>query len=242
MIERHWDSLVKYVSWVHTRKRAWRTHGTLFMLWHFAAWSRRLYSNHTFVRVAKFAINSHRCFPEPQEFVAAAVLRKIASCCPALFSLSPCLLFGRYIENLIKVAGTEKGSPGLAVCDQFQDWLCGQQMSCCTGLPKGSACPVSQEMVRVGVRACGPPCPHACLSVCMSICCMHVCACAIQLATVVLLITAPRSLPLIAPPRLTHCGLSSKHLNLVAHIHRHTPLPLRACTCATRVDSITFLP
>ena len=46
-----------------------------------------------------------------------------------------------YLENL--VAHADKG---LAVCDQFQDWICGNNGTCCTGTPAGSACPAGLEM------------------------------------------------------------------------------------------------
>lgn len=49
-----------------------------------------------------------------------------------------------YIANLI--ANAEKSPNNLAVCDQFQDWLCGQSMSCCSGSPAGSSCPVPATM------------------------------------------------------------------------------------------------
>jgi hypothetical protein len=48
------------------------------------------------------------------------------------------------MKNLISVAAKETG--GLAVCDQFQDWLCGQNQDCCTKTPAGSLCPVKEEM------------------------------------------------------------------------------------------------
>ena len=35
---------------------------------------------------------------------------------------------------------------GIAECDQFQDWLCGNGMSCCSGLPAESQCPVKPVM------------------------------------------------------------------------------------------------
>jgi hypothetical protein len=49
-----------------------------------------------------------------------------------------------YQENLIQNAA--KNPDGLAECDQFQDWLCGNGMSCCTNAPAGSKCPVKPEM------------------------------------------------------------------------------------------------
>lgn len=52
----------------------------------------------------------------------------------------------KYIENLIRHAGSSKTTPGLAVCDQFKDWLCGQHQSCCSNLPAGSSCEVGFEM------------------------------------------------------------------------------------------------
>ena len=48
-----------------------------------------------------------------------------------------------YTENLITHATK---SHGLAQCDQFQDWLCGNAMSCCSGEPSGGSCPVAAEM------------------------------------------------------------------------------------------------
>ena len=54
----------------------------------------------------------------------------------------------KYQENLIANAqrnGSASPHEGLAVCDQFNDWLCGNAQSCCTvkGAPN---CPVGPEM------------------------------------------------------------------------------------------------
>jgi hypothetical protein len=49
-----------------------------------------------------------------------------------------------YQENLL--ANAAKNPAGLAECDQFKDWLCGNGQSCCTNTPVGSACPVAPEM------------------------------------------------------------------------------------------------
>lgn len=49
-----------------------------------------------------------------------------------------------YQENLVTHAA--ETADGIAECDQFKDWLCGNQQSCCTNLPAGSSCPVGQEM------------------------------------------------------------------------------------------------
>jgi hypothetical protein len=49
----------------------------------------------------------------------------------------------KYTENLISNADSSASNAheGLAVCDQFKDWLCGNAQSCCT--KKGSpSCPV----------------------------------------------------------------------------------------------------
>ena len=49
----------------------------------------------------------------------------------------------KYTENLISNADSSASNAheGLAVCDQFKDWLCGNAQSCCTN--KGSpSCPV----------------------------------------------------------------------------------------------------
>eukprot|EP00039_Didymoeca_costata_P030726 m.31059 g.31059 ORF g.31059 m.31059 type:complete len:1152 (-) comp8275_c0_seq1:33-3488(-) len=49
-----------------------------------------------------------------------------------------------YTENLVNHA---KSQPqGLAECDQFNDWLCGNAQSCCSNSPSGSSCPVGAEM------------------------------------------------------------------------------------------------
>ena len=53
----------------------------------------------------------------------------------------------KYTENLISNADSSASNAheGLAVCDQFRDWLCGNAQSCCTH--KGSSsCPVGAEM------------------------------------------------------------------------------------------------
>ena len=54
----------------------------------------------------------------------------------------------RYQENLIANAESSASNlhEGLAVCDQFNDWLCGNAQSCCSHTPAGSACPVGAEM------------------------------------------------------------------------------------------------
>ena len=53
----------------------------------------------------------------------------------------------RYQEHLIGIAttGPQGTHAGLAVCDQFKDWLCGNAQSCCT-LPGSTSCPVGAEM------------------------------------------------------------------------------------------------
>jgi alpha-L-rhamnosidase len=53
----------------------------------------------------------------------------------------------RYIENLISHSynATSNAHAGLAVCDKFGDWLCGNAQSCCA--VRGSpSCPVGAEM------------------------------------------------------------------------------------------------
>ena len=61
----------------------------------------------------------------------------------------------RYQENLITTAESASGNAtqheGLAVCDQFKDWLCGNAQSCCThpsakGAPEPPNCRVGAEM------------------------------------------------------------------------------------------------
>ena len=49
-----------------------------------------------------------------------------------------------YQENLVRHANAS--GAGIAECDQFQDWLCGNAQSCCSHTPAGSACPVGPEM------------------------------------------------------------------------------------------------
>ena len=49
-----------------------------------------------------------------------------------------------YQESLISNAA--KNPDHIAECDQFQDWLCGNGMSCCSGTPAGSKCPVKPVM------------------------------------------------------------------------------------------------
>eukprot|EP01047_Picozoa_sp_COSAG01_P034302 COSAG01_NODE_2570_length_7441_cov_2.829202_4_plen_355_part_00 len=52
-----------------------------------------------------------------------------------------------YIENLIAKASSNPQD--LAECDQFQDWLCGNGMSCCSkdgNATAAASCPVPQEM------------------------------------------------------------------------------------------------
>lgn len=49
-----------------------------------------------------------------------------------------------YQENLIQHAAQDPS--GIAECDQFKDWLCGNQQSCCSNGPTGSTCPVGAEM------------------------------------------------------------------------------------------------
>ena len=58
----------------------------------------------------------------------------------------------RYQENLISHATVSNNThEGLAVCDDFKDWLCGNNMSCCAGSPSNHVhdaqnCPVGHEM------------------------------------------------------------------------------------------------
>ena len=54
----------------------------------------------------------------------------------------------RYQENLIanaEINGTANPHEGLAVCDQFKDWLCGNAQSCCA-VRGAQDCPVGAEM------------------------------------------------------------------------------------------------
>jgi alpha-L-rhamnosidase len=65
---------------------------------------------------------------------------------------------GYYQENLIQNAtNTAGGGEGLAQCDEFKDWLCGNHQSCCTGEPEAAVCPVGPEMAGfnyvLGLRA-----------------------------------------------------------------------------------------
>ena len=52
----------------------------------------------------------------------------------------------RYADNLL----AHDQPLGVATCDRFQDWLCGNHQSCCTNAPAGSACPVPQMMGAFG--------------------------------------------------------------------------------------------
>ena len=51
----------------------------------------------------------------------------------------------KYTENLISNSSASDTHEGLAVCDFFNDWLCGNGQSCCTQ-PGSASCPVGAEM------------------------------------------------------------------------------------------------
>jgi hypothetical protein len=51
----------------------------------------------------------------------------------------------RYQENLITNAMANQSHEALAICDRFNDWLCGNAQSCCT-VPGAPDCPVGAEM------------------------------------------------------------------------------------------------
>eukprot|EP01043_Picozoa_sp_COSAG02_P063197 COSAG02_NODE_8897_length_2405_cov_2.497398_2_plen_168_part_00 len=61
----------------------------------------------------------------------------------------------RYQENLITTAESASGNAtqheGLAVCDQFKDWLCGNAQSCCTH-PSAKGAPEPPNCRVVGLR------------------------------------------------------------------------------------------
>ena len=57
----------------------------------------------------------------------------------------------KYMSNLI----AHDQPLGVATCDQFQDWLCGQKQSCCTKQPAGSK-PLREHAMPLTPSSQGP--------------------------------------------------------------------------------------